>query len=620
MRLTIVAFAVAVLAAGVACKEGGTIKVHSLSFKGVKGVDENRLKDALATRQSSKIPWGKKSYFDRSRFDADLKRVQAFYADRGFPDARVTGFDVKLNDKQDEVDLTVTIAEGEPVLVKSIDFAGFEDIPPAHLNDLKKRVPLIVGKPRDRQLVVSTRELAVNELKDHGFPYGKVATDEDDGADGRQAQLTFTADPGKLAHFGTVEIVGNKSVDEHIIRRQLTFKPGELFQRSVVQDSQRRLYGLELFQFANVEPLNSEQQPDEVPVRVTVAEGKHQHVNSGVGYGTEEKARVDAEYHHVNFLGGARTAGAHVRWSSLDRGIRLDFNQPYFFRPRLSLGAEGQQWWTYTPAYTSVVSGVKLTLTHRSSERTSWGGSITSEHDVSSITDAAFNDPALRTYLIALGLDPTTKEQNGNLNALGADFQHSTADNLLNAHRGFQLALHAEEAGRLRPGDFNYYSGSVDFRQYLPISDSVVLASRAQMGNIRPAGDDPANVPFAKKYFLGGATSIRGWGRYEVSPLVSGEPVGGNSMFQFSEEVRAVLSGNFGAVFFLDAGNVWAKSWGFDFGDLRYAIGPGLRYQTPIGPIRLDLGYQLNPTPDLVVNGSPQTRRYRIHFSIGQAF
>jgi outer membrane protein assembly factor BamA len=355
-------------------------------------------------------------------------------------------------------------------------------------------------------------------------------------------------------------------------------------------------------------------------VRVTVAEGKHQHVNFGVGYGTEEKARVDAEYHHVNFLGGARTAGAHVRWSSLDRGVRLDFNQPYFFRPRLSLGAEGQQWYTYTPAYTSVVSGVKLTLTHRSSERTSWGGSITSEHDVSSITDAAFNDPALRTYLIALGLDPTTKEQNGNLNALGADFQHSTADNLLNAHRGFQVALHAEEAGRLRPGDFNYYSGSADFRQYLPISDSVVLASRAQIGNIRPAGDDPANVPFAKKYFLGGATSIRGWGRYEVSPLVSGEPVGGNSMFQFSEEVRAVLSGNFGVVFFLDAGNVWVKSWGYDFGDLRYAIGPGLRYQTPIGPLRLDLGYQLNPTPDLVVNGSPQSRRYRLHFSIGQAF
>jgi len=620
MRFAIASAAVALAALSASCKEGGTIIVHSLSFKGVQAVDEGRLKDALATHQSSKIPWGKKSFFDRSRFDADLKRMQAFYADRGFPDARVTAFDVKLNDKQDEVDLTVTIAEGEPVVVKSIAFSGFDVVPAAHLDDLKNRLPVKVGQPRDRQLVVSAHEMAVNELKDHGFPYGKVSTGEDDGSDGKQAVLTFTAEPGVLAHFGKVEVVGNKSVDEHIIRRQLTFKPGELFQRNLVQDSQRRLYGLELFQFANVETLNQEQQPEEVPVRVTVAEGNHQRVNFGVGYGTEEKARVDAEYHHVNFLGGARTAGAHVRWSSLDRGIRLDFNQPYFMSPHFSLGGEGQQWYTYTPAYRAVTTGAKLTLTHKSSAQTSWGASITSEHDVSSITDEAFNDPTLRNYFIALGLDPTTKEQNGTLNALGADFQHSTADNVLNAHHGFQIALHGEEAGLVVPGSFNFYAGSVDVRQYLPIGDNLVLASRLQAGNIRPSNDDPANVPFGKKYFLGGATSIRGWGRYEVSPLVSGEAVGGNSMLAFSEELRAVLHGNFGAVAFFDGGNVWARSYGFDLHDLRYAIGAGLRYQTPVGPIRFDYGYQLNPIPDLLVNGAPQTRRYRMHFSIGQAF
>jgi outer membrane protein assembly complex protein YaeT len=620
MRFAIASAAVALAALSASCKEGGTIIVHSLSFKGVQAVDEGRLKDALATHQSSKIPWGKKSFFDRSRFDADLKRMQAFYADRGFPDARVTAFDVKLNDKQDEVDLTVTIAEGEPVVVKSIGFSGFDVVPAAHLDDLKNRLPVKVGQPRDRQLVVSAHEMAVNELKDHGFPYGRVSTGEDDGSDGKQAVLTFTAEPGVLAHFGKVEVVGNKSVDEHIIRRQLTFKPGELFQRNLVQDSQRRLYGLELFQFANVETLNQEQQPEEVPVRVTVAEGNHQRVNFGVGYGTEEKARVDAEYHHVNFLGGARTAGAHVRWSSLDRGIRLDFNQPYFMSPHFSLGGEGQQWYTYTPAYRAVTTGAKLTLTHKSSAQTSWGASITSEHDVSSITDEAFNDPTLRNYFIALGLDPTTKEQNGTLNALGADFQHSTADNVLNAHHGFQIALHGEEAGLVVPGSFNFYAGSVDVRQYLPIGDNLVLASRLQAGNIRPSNDDPANVPFGKKYFLGGATSIRGWGRYEVSPLVSGEAVGGNSMLAFSEELRAVLHGNFGAVAFFDGGNVWARSYGFDLHDLRYAIGAGLRYQTPVGPIRFDYGYQLNPIPDLLVNGAPQTRRYRMHFSIGQAF
>ena len=620
MRVSIAAFAVTLLACTTACIQGGTIKVHSLSFNGVNAVDESRLKDALATRQSSKIPWGKKYFFDRSRFDADLKRMQAFYADRGYPDARVTGFDVKLNDKQDQVDLTVTIAEGEPVLVKAIDFTGFDAIPPAHLDDLKKRAPLKVGRPRDGQLVVATHEMAVNELKDHGFPYARVSTAEDKSSDDRRTVLTFAAEPGKVAHFGAVEVVGNKSVDEHIIRRELTFKPGELFQRSVVQDSQRRLYGLELFQFANVEPQNQEQQPEEVPVRVTVAEGNHQRTNFGVGYGTEEKARVDAEYHHVNFLGGARSAGAHARWSSLDRGLRLDFNQPYFFRPHFSLGAEGQQWYTYTPAYNSIVSGVKLTLKHRTSERSSWSASITSEYDSSAIVTDVLNDPSLRPTLIALGLDPTTNQQSGTLNALGADWQHSTADNLLNAHRGFQIAVHAEEAGRLVRGSFNYYSASADGRHYLPITDKVVVASRLQIGNVRPVGDNAGNVPFSKKYFLGGATSIRGWGRYEVSPLAGGLPLGGNSMLAFSEELRAVLRGNLGGVLFLDAGNVWADSFGFKLGELRYAIGPGLRYQTPVGPIRFDFGYQLNPTPELLVNGSPQTRRWRMHFSIGQAF
>ena len=608
--------------AAAGCKEEGTIKVRSLSFEGVTAVDEGRLKNALATRQSSKIPWSRKAYFDRSRFDADLKRMQAFYADRGYPDARVTGFDVKLNDKQDEVDLTVTIAEGEPVRVAALDFRGFEVIPADHLEEMKKKVPLKVGQPRDRQLVVATHDLAVNELKDHGYPYGKVTTNEEN-AETRQASLAFVAEPGKIAHFGPVEIVGNKSVDENIIRRQLTFKPGELYRRSILQDSQRRLYGMELFQFANIEPVNPEQQPEDVPIRVTIAEGNQQRVNFGVGYGTEEKARIDTEYHHVNFLGGARSAGLHGRYSRLDRGVRADFTQPYFFAPHLSLVTEAQAWKTFTPAYQSVTRGVKMTMIHRNSQRTSWGVFINSEHSSSTIDPefASSEDfPEFIDELISLGFNPTTLEQAGVLNALGFDLQHSTADNLLNARRGYQVAFHVEQAGRLVPGSFNYYAGSADARHYLPLGERLVVASRAQIGSLRPIGQDPSNVPFSKKYFLGGASSIRGWGRFEVSPLADGVPIGGNSMIAMSAELRATLRDKLGAVLFVDAGNVWAESGAFDLNDLRYAIGPGLRYLTPIGPIRFDVGFQMNPIPGLLVNGAEQKRPLRFHFSIGQAF
>jgi outer membrane protein insertion porin family len=628
-------FLIGLLVAAAACKEGGTVVVHSLNFKGVQAIDPARLRAALATRQSDILPWGKKAYFDRARFDADLKRIQAFYADRGYPDARVTSFDVKLNDKQDAVDITVTISEGQPVKVAAINFVGFDDsvIPSAHFTTLKNQVPLKVGRPRDRQLVVTTREMALNELKDHGYPYGKVETSEDDGTDGKSATLTFSAAPGLMAHIGSIEIQGNKTVDAHVIERELTFKTGDLFQRSVLQDSQRRLYGLELFQFANIEPLNTELQPTEVPVRITVAEGKHQRVNFGAGYGTEEKARVDAEYHHVNFLGDARLAGVHARWSSLDRGLRLDFNQPYFFAPHFSFGAEAQQWYTFTPAYQSIVTGAKMTVTHRGTQQTSWAISLTNERTNSTIADQFINDVTLFSNLIALGLNPTTKHQDGTLNAMGFDLQHTTADSVLDAHRGYQVAFHAEQAGRFLPGTFNYTALAIDGRQYLPIGDKIVFASRVQLGNIRPVGGDQANVPFSKKYFLGGATSLRGWGRYEVSPLStcdpatstcgtgdSGLPLGGDSMVSFSEELRAPLRGKLGAVFFLDGGAVSADSWGVNFRDLRYSVGPGLRYQTPVGPIRFDFGYQLNPIPELRISGQPQQRRWRIHFSIGQAF
>ena len=553
--------------------------------------------------------------------DADLKRIQAFYADRGFPDARVTDVDVRLNRTQDAVDVTVTIDEGQPVTVAAVEFRGFDAVPAGHLQQLQKQNPLVVGQPRDRQAVIAAHELAVNELRDHGYPYGRVATDETDGADGRAARVVFTAEPGPLAHFGSVEIAGNSSVGDRVIERQLTFKPGDLYRRSVVQESQRRLYQMALFQFVNVEALNPEQQRTDVDTRVTVAEGRHQRVNFGVGYGTEEKARVDGEYHHVNFLGGARSAGAHGRWSSLDRGVRLDFNQPYFFAPHLSLGGEAQRWYTYTPAYDSIVTGARTTLMHRRSQRFSWSVSMSSERNNSSIKDEVLNDPELYSDLIALGLDPTTGKQEGTLSAFGFDLQRSTADNVLNARRGYQIALHAEEASRLLPGTFNYTAFSADARHYLPLSGRLIVANRLQVGAINAQGDDPTQVPFSKKYFLGGATSVRGWGRYEVSPLGgSGLPIGGNSMFAFSSEARLSLGSNLGAVAFIDAGNVWSGDLQWKLNDLRYAVGPGLRYETPVGPIRFDLGYQLNEIPGLKVNGQPQPRRWRIHFSIGQAF
>jgi outer membrane protein insertion porin family/translocation and assembly module TamA len=609
------------LVVAAACKPTGGIEVHSVTFNGVRQISASDLKDVLATQPGSKLPLGKKRYFDRAKFEADLKRIQAFYADRGFPDARVTGFDVALNKAQNKVDIRIDISEGQPTFVTDVAFKGFEDVPEKRIHAVETRAPLQKGERLDRSWLNSTRELALNALRDNGYPYAKVTINEQPAGDPKKVAVIFVATPGVKAYFGPIDIAGNRSVGDDIVRRELLYKPGDPYRRSVLLESQRKLYDLELFQFANIQNLNAEQQPAEVPTRVTVAEAKHHRIQFSAGYGTEEKLRGDAQWQNLNFLGGARVLTIHGRWSSLDRGVRSNFTQPYFFGSNTSLGLEGHQWYDDEPAFRQRSSGGQITLTHRVRRRNSWSVSLNDEFESATISNAALGDLTLRPELIALGLDPTTGIQTGTLNTVAFDMQRSTAVNPLNATHGYYLSSHVEQAGHWVRGTFAYTGVSGEVRGYLPVKPKTVLAGRLRYGTLRPSGGLSSEVPFFKRLFLGGADSLRGWGRYEVSPLSgSGLPLGGFTMFEGSGEVRMNLAGNLGAVAFLDFGNVWSAPWHIFLNDLRYDAGPGLRYDTPIGPVRMDFGYQVNPIPGLLVNGNPQTRRWRIHFSIGQAF
>ncbi len=615
------AFVAATATSAFAFQDDGEVVVRDLTFHGVRSIDVSRLRAALATRKSSALPWGDRYSFDRARLETDLRRIQAFYADRGYPDARVTSVDVQFSDSGDAVRIVITIEEGEPVRVEAVLFTGFDVLEPGERESLRSDVPLIVGRPRDRQAVIASIERAANVLRDRGYPYARVTTSESTGGNGRDVRINLHAEPGPLAIFGPVDIVGSAGVSARVIQRQLSFAPGDLYRRSLVQESQRRLYGLELFQFVNVEQLDPAVESEQVWMRVTVAERDHQRLNFGVGYGTEEKGRVEGEYQHLNFFGGARTAGAHARWSSLDRGVRLNLEQPYLFSPHLSLRMDGQQWRTDTPAYQSILTGGEATVTRRAGLYTSISLSVSAEYTSSSVSADALNDPTLRDELIALGLDPTTGRQDGSLNTLAADVSRDTTDNPLDATRGYHVTLHTERAGGVLPGTFDYAALSADAHVFLPVGERTVVATRLQLGSLGAADDDPKNIPFSKKFFLGGATSLRGWGRFQISPLsASGLPIGGTSVAAFTTELRFPIWSSLGGVVFLDAGNVWAENWTVRLDDLRYAAGTGLRYATPVGPVRVDFGYQLNPIEGLLVNGQPQERRWRLHFSIGQAF
>ena len=307
--------------------------------------------------------------------------------------------------------------------------------------------------------------------------------------------------------------------------------------------------------------------------------------------------------------------------------MKVDLTQPYFLKPHLSLGFSGQAWNTREPLYSSDTFGGRVTLRHQADARArnTWAVTFVDEYDRSSATQEALDNLEWRDDLIALGLDPSDGVQSGTVIGFEFDLTRNTTRNLIDAHRGYYAALHMEQAGGWLPGTYDFYSASVDVRHYKPITRRVVLATRFQVGSIDGIGHglalDTNQVPFSRRYFLGGATSLRGWGRLEVSPLgVSGLPLGGLSMLELSTELRVATAGKLSLVAFLDAGNSWGRSWQFDLGDLRADVGPGLRYRTPIGPVRADVGYQLTRIQGLLVDGEPETRHWRVHFSIGQAF
>lgn len=621
----------ALLLVTVACKEDGGVKVSGFTFKGNEAVTAAQLKQILATQSSSRLPWGARHYFSRDQFEADLKRIVAFYTDRGFPNARVTSFNAQMNEDQTSVKIDVTIDEGEPLRAERVVLEGFDTLPDAHRATLDTSLPLKAGQPLDRAIMQASRETLLDELRDHGHPYASVRMAEAPGSDENQRVITFRADPGPVARHGEIEISGNTSVSDNVVRRQLTFRPGDLYQLSKLRDSQRKLYGLELFDFANVQPIQTEEELTIVPTRVTVTEGKHRKVNFGVGYGTEEKARAEVDWRHVNFFGGARTAGVFARYSGLDGGVRLNFTQPYLFSPRYSLGLSAQAWHSSQPAFDLNTRGGRATVTRQFARG---GGPIlggrptmtlaltyANEHEDYTISDPALKDFSFRDELISLGLDPRFGTGEGRRSALILDASRNTTDNLLDARKGYLASLHLEKAGSFLGGSYDYYELTGEGRFYLNIANKVVFASQVRGGSIDAVGDPEVQVPFFKRYFLGGATNLRGWGRYEVAPLSgAGLPIGGTTFMNFSAEVRVPVWSDLGGVIFFDAGNVWTGAWDFNVNDLRYDVGPGLRYNTPIGPIRADLGYQLNPIPGLRPNGKEQTRRLRFHFSIGQAF
>ncbi|HUF47337.1 MAG TPA: BamA/TamA family outer membrane protein [Vicinamibacterales bacterium] len=607
-----------------ACDEREGIRVAALRFEGNDAFDDGQLASVLATRRSGILPWSEPRVFSRTAFEADLKRLVAFYDDRGYPDARVRAADVEFTDDGAAVRLTIHLDEGEPVRIERVVLLGMPDDVPLDV----ARLPIRAGETRDRRTLLATTERVTFVLRDRGYPDARVESRAEPGASDRSLVLTIEATPGAAGRFGDVSIVNLESVEPAVVLRTLAFEPGDVYRESQLLESQRRLFALGLFDFAHV-ARTQEAAPDDsgLPMTVTVKEGRPTRFQMGVGYGTESGPRGSIEWQHRNFGGNARQLGLDGRYSARLSGLGARVGQPYLGGRPIAAGVEAGAYWQSEPTFSSRRIGVRTNLTRSAQiargldlapiDRTA-RVTYTNESLEYTIDPDALGAVTNVDELIALGLDPTSGSGRGRLGSLSADIEQAVIDRPIDPRSGYAVSAHFEHAAPWLGGTFEYQEVLVNGRVYLPVGRSVVWASRLRAGVLVSPNDEL--VPFSARYFLGGSTSLRGWGRYEVSPLSGdGLPLGGRSVLEISSELRMPIAGQVGAVFFVDAGNAWVDE-SLRPGDLRVAAGPGIRWLTAFGAIRADVGVQVNPIPGLRIDGEPQRRRWRIHLSFGHAF
>lgn len=609
-----------------ACHEEGTVRVRALDIEGNDALETDEIQAVMVTKAAGPLPWSRTAPFSREAFSQDLQRVQQLYATRGYPAARISELDATLNEAGDSIRLRVGIVEGEPVRIEAMEFAGFEALP-ADVRQQLRATAIEAGQPRDREKVAQTERVAREALLNNGFAHATVAMTERPGTAPGTRVVVITATPGPPTVFGDIAVVGNTAVTESVILRRLTFAPGDEFQQSDVVRSERRLGSIEVLSFADIDASTIDTAVRRIPVTVTVAEDPPRRLELRAGYGTEDRVRGSIEWSHANFMGDLRRVTAAARWSSIDRGVRLGFTQPYLGRSGLAIEASASSWWTSETVYTSDVTGGRIGLSYRIGEDATRQGarspadvirvSYLVERVRSTVRPEVLGDLTNIETLIALGLDPVDGQSRGTKAAIAIQYERASVNNLANPTRGYGLGASWEEARPGLGGTFDYRKLAVEGRAYLPAGPTV-LAARLRTGTIVAQTD--ADAPFSERYFLGGSSSLRGWGRYQVSPSVDGIPVGGRTVLDSSLEWRMPLRGALGGVVFVDAGNVWSGSLAARTHGLRADTGVGLRYSTPIGIVRADIGYQLTPIDDLIVNGEAEDRPWRLHLSIGQAF
>ncbi|MDZ7720113.1 MAG: BamA/TamA family outer membrane protein [Balneolaceae bacterium] len=564
-------------------------------------------------------------YYTEDMVRRDRIRLRRYYERRGFHNVDVN-YRVTSGDKEWKKNILFTIREGVPLSIQSSEVTIHAD----------SSVSREIRESRDFDRAMSRHEFRAGRrfesirrpdvegaflqaLQNLGYAWPEIniqtAVDSLAGLVDVDIQIT----PNAKTYFSEFQVEGELSVPKRTLLRQSGLREGELYTKSEIQDAQRNIFNHHLFRFATI-TLPEQDHDSTLTTLVRVREFEPRTIQASVGVGMEEIVRGQVQWEHRNINGRGHRYSANARASFIEQRLSSDYLVPYIFNSKSRNVTSLFGLHRLEEAFELFQVGVNNSLIYQINQNKT--ASLSYEY---SLNEELSRDQQVELPDTVLSYDISSFILSGYYR-----------EGYSRAQRGWVLQPSIELSGTFGEASFKFQKLNLDVRKYTQLTNSLVLANRVNGGVIFYT--QPDSLPSNIRYYSGGTNSIRGWGRQDLGPKApafneqgafdSYIPVGGRATFLFNFELRQDLDRfipNVSLATFLDGGQVWQNISSLASRPIQFGAGGGIRYQSPIGPVRVDVAYKLNPTDEdlQIYNGEnfgSAWDRIGIHFSIGQAF
>ena len=556
--------------------EGKKFQISKINFVGNRAISTAKLKGLMGTSEKGILSWlTSAGDLNQENLNQDLAKLTAYYHNNGYVQARVGEPEVKF--EEDGIVITIRIDEGPQFKVGEVTLAGDLIIPQ---EQLLEKIKITEEEYYDREMLRLDVITLTDIYADEGYAYVDISPRIDQDTDKLVVNIIFDIDKGKQVYFEEITISGNTKTRDKVIRRQLQVYEQELYGGRRLKRSVQNLYRLDFFEDIKVNTTKGSAD-DKMRLSLDVVEKNTGAFSFGAGFGNVESLFLTASVAERNLFGRSQTLSLKGQLGNKTTKFTLSFTEPWLFDIPLSAGADLYNWNYRFSDYNKDSIGGNLRLGYPIIDYTR--GYLSYNYDVANINNVSSN---------AANSIKNNKGRNVK-SSIGTRIRYDSRDQLFHPTKGSTHDANFEFAGL--GGNIGFTKYTAETSWYYRLVWQLIGVLHAKGGYVKKL--QGKTLPDYDKFYMVGIDALRGFERGDLSPQdKDGAEVGGNKFLQFNAELRFPLleeAGLYGVGFF-DTGNIKKEGENIELDDLRESAGLGIRWQSPMGPIRLEYGWILD--------------------------